>query len=300
MFTKAKKQARFLRMALAGPTGSGKTWTALRLASELSERIAVIDTEASSAELYAEVFDFETAQLGAPFEPGRYLEMCRAACAGGYEVLIVDSLSHEWTGPGGILAMKDAAASSFGGNSFAAWSRVSPIHEQFVHQLIRLPIHLIVTLRSKTAYVESKDSQGKTKYEKKGMAPQQREGIEYEFDIVGDIDTEHTCVFSKTRCPDLDGKFFHKPGGDVGEILRQWTSGAKRAPSPNEIWQAMKAEGISPEDMTRWCQDHHSVASPRDLDADSRIAALDWVKAGGPTSMPFEDAGDETETANAA
>jgi len=219
-FKKATKAQIKARIALIGPSGSGKTYTALRLAMALGNRIAVIDTENNSASLYADEFSFDTLALDS-VSPQTYVEAIHAAEKAGYEVLVIDSLSHAWAGKNGALAMADAGAAKYQGNTFAAWRDVTPHHNALVDALIHCKCHLIAGMRSKTEYVITKEK-GKMVPKKVGMAPIQRAGMEYEFDIVGDMDLEHNLIISKTRCRALDGQVIALPGEELGKTILDW------------------------------------------------------------------------------
>jgi DNA polymerase III delta prime subunit len=232
MFQKAtRKQAR-LHLALIGPAGSGKTYTSLRVANELGGKVALIDTERSSACNYANLFGFDVCELD-DYHPRNYIDAIKAAGEAGYNVLIIDSLSHAWSGKGGALEMVDKASKrSKSGNSFAAWREITPLHNELVETLLSYPGHVIVTMRAKMAYVQEKDNKGRVQIRKVGLQPLQRDGLEYEFDIVGDMDTDNNLVITKTRCPDLRGAVIHQPGGDFAAALLDWielghTSGDK-------------------------------------------------------------------------
>src|SRR5512135_1544389 len=108
-FRPAKRQNVNLLIGLAGGTGSGKTFSAFELATGIAggKRFAVIDTEAGRALHYADAFQFDHGDLRAPFTPDAYTEAIMAADAAGYPVIIVDSMSHEWSGDGGILDMQE-------------------------------------------------------------------------------------------------------------------------------------------------------------------------------------------------
>jgi len=222
-FAKAVKTQEKLRLALDGPSGSGKTWTALTLGQYLAERsggrMAVIDSERSSAKKYAQYFDFDHLSLP-DFSPHTYVAAIEAAVGAGYPVIIIDSLSHAWEG---TLALKDEVAKrSRSNDSFGAWREVTPIHNALVDTMLRAPAHVIATMRSKTEYVIERDDQGKTTVSKLGLKPVQRDGVEYEFDVVGDMDHENTFIVSKTRCHALAGAVIHKPGEKLAETLWEW------------------------------------------------------------------------------
>lgn len=230
-FKSAVKKKMLARVAIDGPTGSGKTYTGLKLIRALvgeKGRIAVIDTEHKTAAKYLgdaidtfDVDEFDT------FEPQRYIDAIKAAAKEGYDGLLVDSYSHAWAGKGGALEMVDNAAAAAAGkgwgggkkDSFSAWREVTPIHNELVETLIRFPGHLVVTMRSKMAYEKTADG----KIQKLGMQPIQRDGVEYEFDIVMDMDVKHTLIINKSRCRALDGKVFKKPdGNDIATPLLKW------------------------------------------------------------------------------
>lgn len=234
-FTKATKEQARLRMALIGPSGSGKTYTALRIATALKNggRVALIDTERGSASKYADLFDFDTLSL-AEFSPDRYIEAIAAAQAAKFDVLIIDSLSHAWSSKGGILEFVDqATARSNSHNAYSeGWRKATPLHNRLVDSIIQADLHIIVTMRTKTEYVMEKDERtGKAAPRKIGLAPIQRDGLEYEFDVVGDINTDHVLVISKTRCPALTDQIFPLAGEDMAAVLKAWL-GNGTAPKP--------------------------------------------------------------------
>lgn len=231
-FTKATKSQARARIALIGPSGSGKTYTALKLAQGLGASVAVIDTENASASKYADEFEFDVLVLE-EFSPQTYVRAIRAAEGAGYDVLIIDSLSHAWAGQGGVLEMVDRAAKKYRNNSFAAWRDVTPHHNALVDAMVRCQCHLIVTMRSKTHYDVQKDEKtGKMMPVKVGLAPVQRDGVEYEFDIVADLDLDHNLIVSKTRCRALDGAVISQPGEELAATIRDWLSDGEPARQP--------------------------------------------------------------------
>ena len=229
---KAVKYESKLRLALIGPSGSGKTLTSLLLASALAgeQGVIVIDTERGSASKYADQYSFDVIQLES-FSPEGYIEAIHAAEEGGYGVLVIDSMSHEWAGPGGILEMVDGVARrNKGGNSFAAWGEVTPRHNRFIDAITRARLHVIVTMRSKQEYALDKDERtGRTTPRKVGLAPIQRDQVEYEMDIAADMDIDHTLVVQKSRCPALANAVIARPGADLAETLRDWLQGVPSA-----------------------------------------------------------------------
>ncbi len=224
MFRKAERRQAKLRLALCGPSGSGKTYSALLIAQGLAPEgpIAVIDTERGSGELYADLTAYDVAALTPPYSPARYIERIQAAEQAGYAVLIIDSLTHAWVGEGGVLELHDkATAAQRGGNSFAAWREVTPKHNQLVDTILAAQLHVIVTLRTKTAY-ELVEENGRKKPLKVGLAPVQREGIEYEFTTVLDLAVDgHVATATKDRTRLFDGSHF-VPSAATGAALRTW------------------------------------------------------------------------------
>lgn len=233
MFKPATKVQSKLRLALYGPSGSGKTYTALRIAKGLGGRLAVIDTERGSASKYAgDLVSFDVLELDS-FAPATYVQAIQAADALGYEVLVIDSLSHAWMGKDGALEQVDRAAKrSSSGSSFNAWREVTPMHNALVEAILQSRCHIIVTMRSKTEYVLETNERGRQAPRKVGLAPVQRDGLEYEFDVVAALDDEHNLVVHKTRCAALDRLVVQHAGEEVGQRLRAWLSdGAVQPPS---------------------------------------------------------------------
>src|SRR6266699_7126068 len=177
-FHQAVKCGALLRLALSGPAGAGKTYTALTLATALADggTVALIDTEHGSASKYADIFpEFDTLQLET-FHPQRYIDAIHEAEQGGYAVLVIDSLSHAWSGQGGLLEEKDKIArAKYSGNSFSAWNDASAIQNKLVNVILGAKLHIIATVRSKMDYVLETGANGKTMPRKVGMAPVQRD-----------------------------------------------------------------------------------------------------------------------------
>ena len=214
----ARKQAK-LRLAISGPSGSGKTWGALKIAKGLGGKIALIDTERGSASLYSDITEFDTLDLNPPFSPERYIEALKAAEKAGYETVIIDSISHEWTGSGGCLEINDIVAQTkFKGNTWSAWSVTTPRHRSFIDALLQSPVHIIATMRAKTETVQDG---GRVK--KLGMKSETREGTDYEFTIQLDTMHEsHLAVATKDRT-----RLFAEPHvitEETGLRLKQWLS----------------------------------------------------------------------------
>lgn len=199
-FEKAVRKKARLRLALTGPSGAGKTYGALRIAKGIGGRIAVIDTEKGSASLYSHITDFDVLELAPPFSPERFQEAVQAAEESGYDVLIIDSITHEWSGPGGCLELVDELAKAkYKGNSWSAWNEITPRHRAFLDALLRSRMHVIATMRSKTETAQTEEN-GRKKVIKLGMKSEQRDGVEYEFTTVLDIVHDgHYATPSKDR-----------------------------------------------------------------------------------------------------
>lgn len=223
-FAPATASGTFIRMALFGPSGSGKSYTALNIACNIkpNARVAVIDSERGSARLYAKQFKFDVVEIS-DYSPQNYINLLLAAERHGYDVVVVDSLSHAWMGTGGVLDMVDKArAKSTSGNSFTAWKDATPLQNKLVDAILGVRCHVIATLRVKTDWVLETNERGKQVPRKVGLAPVQRDGIEYEFTLCGEINTDHELFFTKSRCPQLADAVFPKAGGEVATILRDW------------------------------------------------------------------------------
>ena len=217
-FTKAKRTNAKLRLAITGTAGSGKTYGALLIAKGLEGKIAVIDTECGSASLYSHLVDFDVCNLTPPFDPRRYVQLIHEAENSGYNVIIIDSLSHEWTGEGGCLdILAKIAATKYRGNTYAAWREVTPLHDSLIQAILASPCHIIATIRSKTDTIINDNRQ----VQKVGLAPVQRDNVEYEFTSVLDISQNHLATVSKDRTglfPDTPFRITPQ----IGERLLDW------------------------------------------------------------------------------
>ena len=228
MFKRAERKKSKLRLSLCGTSGSGKTFSAIKLAKGLGGKMALIDTENGSAELYSHLAEFDVLNLRPPYSPARYVEAIKSAESLGYQVLIIDSLSHAWVGEGGALDMADKAAkSSNSKNSYYAWRDVTPEHRKLVDAIIGSNLHIIATMRSETAYDTVQNSSGKMVPVKIGLAPIQRKGMEYEFTAVLDLSTDnHIATSSKDRTGLFDSQYI-TIDEKTGHKLNEWlNSGA--------------------------------------------------------------------------
>jgi hypothetical protein len=287
-----------LKLAITGPSGSGKTEGALALATNLCKamgfttpdqiegKIMVVDTENDSASLYAAEpgiepgpgrYIFDTVTLRAPYTSERYKKAMQAAVDGKFLFLIVDTISAQWAGDGGVLRRKDKADSIPGANQWTNWAKFDPEYASFVEFLLQIPIHTIVTMRTKQKYVQETVG-GKTKIRKLGMEPTQRDGIEYEFTVVFDVDmVTHRCVVSKDRTRLFLGadEVFDLLDPDVSAALHKWRiSGAEMAPVE---WKPQIDEPKA------GAKKSPPVAEPKRADASVFLSAEDrqrfWVDA---------------------
>jgi hypothetical protein len=220
----AERIGRKARVFLSGVSGSGKSFTALTWAQVLGRHVVVIDTENDSALDYAGDFTFRHLPLRAPYTVQRYIGAMDAAVSDGADVVVVDSVSHAWAGKGGLLELVDRVGGSGDGGKFGAgWKTATPLHLDLIEHMTSLPAHLIVTARSRQEYtLERPPEGGRAQVVKLGMAPVQRDGLEYEFSVTADLTIDHVLTVSKTRCRALDNYSEVKPGTEVAERLLAW------------------------------------------------------------------------------
>lgn len=253
-----RKQAK-IKLGLQGPAGSGKTYSALLIAFGMTKdfsKIAVIDTENHSADLYAHLGAFNVLAMDKPFTPERYIEAIEICEQAGMQVVCIDSISHEWEGTGGILDIHGSMV----GNSFTAWSRVTPRHNDFVQKILQSPCHIIATIRSKQDYVLS-EKNGKMVPEKVGLKGVTREGLDYEFTLVLDIDIKHQATASKDRT----NLFMDKPqfmiSDKTGEQIRNWCESGKSLEAVKEqVYQASTVDELRI--ILRQYPDYRSTIEP--------------------------------------
>jgi hypothetical protein len=225
-FQQATKENIKLRMALYGPPGCGKTYTALQLATILGKKIGLIDTEYGSSRKYANLFNFKVLEL-TKFGPSQYYNAIESAEESGFDYLIIDSLSHAW------YAELDSV-----GSDVRNWAKIRPIERQLWDKIISSSCHIIATMRSKIEYdygaTEVNGKQKITSVRKIGTAPIQKEGSEYELDICGLLDDQNTLTISKSRCPEISNGLFPKPGKKFAEMIQTWLS--DEAPAPRHTF----------------------------------------------------------------
>lgn len=231
-----------LRLGMSGPAGSGKTYSALLIAHGLGGRIGLIDTEHGSGDLYADLLPegYDVLQLTPPFTPARYVEAIQAFEAAGVQTIIVDSLSHAWSGEGGSLDRHGKIADR-SGNSWQAWRQVTPEHNALVEAMLQSSCHVIATMRAKTEYVQEKDERtGRQIVRKIGLAPVMRDGIEYEFTIFMELDSQHLAHVGKDRTRLFDGMII-KPDADIGRQLLAWLDSGAPEPVRTGLDDAQRA-----------------------------------------------------------
>ncbi|MDB5840604.1 MAG: hypothetical protein JWQ23_2556 [Herminiimonas sp.] len=240
---RATKRRAKLRLGMSGPAGSGKTYSSLLIAGGLGGRVGMIDTEHGSGDLYADLLPegYDVLTLAPPYTPARYIEAIHALEQAGVSTIIVDSLTHAWSGEGGSLDRQGKIADK-SGNSWQAWRQVTPEHNALVEALLQSPCHIIATMRAKTEYVQEKDDRtGKTVVRKIGLAPIMRDGIEYEFTTFFELDVQHMAYVGKDRTRVFDGTIF-KPEIATGKQLVNWLDSGEDERRPATMTEAKKAE----------------------------------------------------------
>lgn len=246
--TRAKSKA---RIALTGPSGNGKTLSALYLAFGITgdwSKIALIDTEHERGRFYANREDFKTgsflySSMTPPYDPDKYIDYVQSAAqaVGEDGVVIVDSFSHAWDNTGGVLDIKSQIAQQRGKNDYTAWDEAGKIQNNLVNTILSVNCHTIVTMRAKMAYAMEVNERGKTVPVKIGLAPVQRENTEYEFDIVFQLDRQHTATLSK------DTTFLDSWSGvitpELGKQLGEWLSQGVEPPRCSDCGRVIMSDG---------------------------------------------------------
>lgn len=234
---KAKREKVYVKVALMAPSGGGKTYSSLRLATGMAKeiekntgkkaRILLANTEQKRGYYYANEFDYDIVDLNAPYNPEKFVELINWATEQKYDILILDSTSHEWEGKGGCLELQQAA-----GGTYQCWGKITPRHNKFINAIADSPIHIIATMRGKDQYEMTKDDRGKASVQKLGVGARQRDGFEYEF----------TCTFlidQKTNCAEVQKDNTHIFENEGATLLTE-SHGAKI------IQWANSGEGFTP------------------------------------------------------
>jgi hypothetical protein len=228
-FKRAVKSKCKARVAMYGPSGSGKTYSALRIAGGIGGRIAVIDSERYSASKYSDKFTFDALDLTSPTVANLTAAIGMAA---GYDVLIIDSMSHAWQEL--LQEVDKLAAAKYRGNTWSAWNEGTPKQRRLIDSILGFPGHVIATMRSKTEWTQEQTGNGKTKPVRVGMAPEQGKGIEYEFDILMSITTDHIANVEKDRSGMFHDAIIDKPDEEFGRKLAAWLSDGAENPQAAE------------------------------------------------------------------
>jgi hypothetical protein len=283
-FQKAERTQHYLKSAIYGASGSGKTFSALRIAKGIADkigsRVAVIDTEWGSSSMYADRFDFDVDVLSDRTIDG-YIHSMTECVRAGYKVLVIDSLSHAWEE---LLMEVDRMKCGGNGNGMLAWAKASPKQNRFIQHIISLPCHVIVTMRSKTEwFIGERD--GRKVVEKVGLAPRQREGIEYEFDLIMEIDATHTALIAKSRSERFQDRAIIKPDEGFGAELIAWlhegtapVNSAKRTGEDDHANQSSPPRS-APESIDTSAQPSGETAHNQARRKEERSALLADIKA---------------------
>jgi hypothetical protein len=288
---KAERKKAKLRLGIAAPSGAGKTYSALLMAFGLGGKIGLIDTEHGSGDLYAHLGEYDVIGIEAPYTVAKYTQAIKAFEDAGYNTIIIDSLSHAWAGDGGLLD-KQGKMADRGTNSFAAWRTITPEHNNLVDAMLRSPAHIIATMRAKQEYVLETNDKGKQQPKKVGMAPVQREGMEYEFTVMLDVDMQHIASASKDRTGLFDGQFF-KISKETGKKLLEWLETGVAPPDVNAILSGIaKAASV---DILRGHFEAAMAMLPEDQHAaikatkNKRLLELEPERAKRPTPTPEKE-----------
>lgn len=230
---RAERQRAKLKLGISGTSGSGKTYSALRLACGIAggdwTKVILIDTENGSGELYSHMGPYQVIPFHPPFSPQRYVEAIRFAVKGGAHVIVIDSISHEWDGIGGCLEIQTKL-----GGRYQDWARVTPMHKDFVDEMLHSQAHVIVTTRKKQDYAIEQNEKGKSAPKKVGLKEIQRDGFEYELTINFDVDISHFAVTSKDRTGLFMPRGPFQITDDTGRELIEWANSAREVADPEE------------------------------------------------------------------
>jgi len=227
---KAVREKIFVKIALMSPSGGGKSYSALKLATGMANeieketgkrpKILLGNTEQKRGYYYANEFDYDIVDIDAPHNPEKYVEFIEFAVSEGYGIVIIDSSSHEWEGKGGCLELHQQA-----GGTYQAWSKVTPRHNKFIEAIADSPIHVIATMRGKDQYEIEKDEKGKTSVKKLGVGAKQRDGFEYEFTCTFLIDQKtHMAEVQKDNTHIFENESATLLNESYGEKIIKWAN----------------------------------------------------------------------------
>jgi hypothetical protein len=275
-FKKAERTAIKIKIAISGPSGAGKTLGALALAKGLGSKIAVIDTENGSASTYCDRYGFDVVELAPPFTSARYVEAIDAAIEAGYDVLVIDSLSHQWAGEGGILSRKEEMDKRPGSNSYTNWATFTKEHTAFVARELHSPIHIIATLRAKQDYVLETNERGKQTPRKVGMAPVQRDGLEYEFSTMFELQMDHRASVSKDRTGLFTDELVNLLDKSTAARIKGWLDSAAPAKPVKEAENGAQSDRATEDQVDRIL----TLVADERIDEDARAQVEARVKRG--------------------
>ena len=297
---KAHRSKAYMKIGMSAPSGGGKTLSSILLAygmmkekypelpeDKIWDKVAIIDTENGSGQLYADkdiagihIGEYNTVTLPAPFEADKYTEAINLCKDNGVEVCIIDSTTHLWSGEGGLLEQQSNAAKR-SGNSYTAWRDITPQHNHFVETMLQTPMHIIATMRAKQEYVQEKDDKsGKTTVRKLGLEPEQRKGMEYEFTIFFEIDSDHVAKGSKDRTSLFDQKYVKITPAE-GRKIMEWLENVTDEPE-KIVAEYHKADPAHGKDAVK----KQIVALCKDLGGQSNPTLMDILGKYHPSKNP--------------
>ncbi|MGW7463769.1 AAA family ATPase [Streptomyces xantholiticus] len=248
-FTAAVRHQRYARIMLDGAPGSGTTYTALALATSIGNRVAVIDTQRGKAKAYADAFPFDACPPLAYCSPSTLITALAHCADQGYDTVVIATLSHFWSGPGGVLEQVDRAAKRGASGSWSGWREVRPIERHMLDALLGYPGHVVVTVRDKLEYLAEPDDTGRITRRIVGLAPVGRDGMEYDWDIVATMDHSHTLVVVKAPTDDLSGCIEQKPGARFAARIKAWLAEGEPLQPPSDLALEALQPGMSFDDL---------------------------------------------------
>lgn len=255
-FKRATRKEAYIKIAISGVSGSGKTFSALSICKGLGGKTALLDTEYGRASLYSDFFEFDVWDEQDPsgFPPEYFIRVIKAAEEAGYNNLILDSLTHEWSGRGGCLELVDAISKAkYKGNSYFGWGEVTPRHNKLVETILSAKLNIICTMRAKSEYLLNKDEKtGKISPQKVGLGTIQRDGIEYEFTVMFELDRDsHIANAGK------DNTFLFKDPGviteETGKKISKWLNSSQPDQEPLKP-QVPQKKNVEKKDPTPYIQ----------------------------------------------
>lgn len=270
---KAERKKAKIRLGLSAVSGGGKTYSGLLIAKGLCNgdlsKVAIIDTENGSADLYADLGNYNVISLESPFTPERYIEAIETCENGGMDVIIIDSITHEWDGAGGIMDISN----SMTGNSYTNWAKITPRHKSFVDAILQSKCHVITTVRRKQDYEMVKNDKGKLAPQKVGLKEITREGFEYELTVNLELDTNHNATCSKDRTGLFSNGIEFKPSEETGLKLLEWCESGKAAEELEKEHQQRDLERIKAAEKAK-----AEVFKQRTIEVDAEFKACRDLK----------------------